>query len=582
MKTILTALNSKFIHTNLAIRYLKAYCKNKYPDIDLVEFTINDETDYILGNLVTAKPDILGFSCYIWNIEHVLRLVKNIKKIMPDCIILLGGPEVSFESDRLMSLYPEIDYIVKGEGEETLLEFFDAVTDNGDISAVRGLYWRKTIGGDNEVIIYNGDRSRTLPLESVPFPYDDSFNGLENKIIYYEMSRGCPYNCQYCLSSVTKGVEFMPLDRIQKDVKTFIEAGVKQVKLVDRTFNCNVERAKQIFKMIMDLGGNTNFHFEMAGDLIDDETCEILSKAPPGLFQFEIGVQSTNESTLDSVKRRTNFEKLSKAVRRIISFGNIHIHLDLIAGLPYEDYESFGNSFNEVIRLCPDRLQLGFLKLLKGSGLRINADKYGYVYRDYPPYEVISNNYISYNDLWRLKGIEELLELYYNSQRYVKTMDYLTMCFDYNPFRVFEDMLDYWTEKDLFSVRHSYIKLYDIILDYAKTRPNIDQGVFEDVLLFDFVNFEKPTKYPEGLKGSQKELYERLRSFTHDESNINTYLPHMEGATNKEINRNIHIEVFNTDVLSPGFPKAEKPLKLLFDYSISKGNKKRTIHKVIP
>ena len=570
MRVLLTTLNSKFIHSNLAIRYLKAFCRELPVDIKIREFTINDHLGQVLGQIYREEPDVLCFSCYIWNIRETLLLVDSLKKVLPSCKIVLGGPEVSFESFSLMEEYPAIDIIVRGEGEETFFQLMKRMAAGDSLDGVRGLTFRK--GND---IYENEKRPVIRDLDKIPFPYDlderGNIVGLDNKIIYYETSRGCPFNCQYCLSSASSGVRYFSLERVKRDLEIFIKSKIPQVKLVDRTFNCNPSRAMEIFKMIMDMGGETNFHFEMGGDLIDDEMLKLLEKAPPGLFQFEIGVQSTKGETLEAIKRKNDFEKLSRAVRILKENRNIHLHLDLIAGLPEEGYDSFKQSFNDVYKLKPDRLQLGFLKLLKGSGIRINASQWDYKYTDYPPYEVLENKFISYGEILALKGIEDLVEKYYNSHRFEHTLDYLVRYFDGNPFAFFESFNKFWEEQGYHSVSHSLIHLYDILLEFVERLPNIDKDLVKDILKFDYVSQGKPGKYPSRLDEEiPKETQNKINLFFKNKENIARYLPEYEGLTAKQVTKAAHIEIFRYDIaegIERGIYK-KADIAVLFNYRI--------------
>ena len=389
MKILLTSLNAKFIHSNLAIRYLKGYCEAySSADVAIREFTINDQIEKILASIYLEEPDVIGFSCYIWNIEETLKLASSIKQVIPRCKIILGGPEVSYDSREFMAKFPYIDFIMYGEGEETFRHFVETLENRSDFSSVNGLVYR-----DGGRVIQNPPRSNMEDLDIIPFPYRDGLLGLENKIVYYETSRGCPFNCQYCLSSTIDGVRYFSLERVLDEIDFFIDRKVPQVKLVDRTFNCHPKRAKAIIEHIIRREGNTNFHFEIAAHIMDRDMLELLRKAPPGLFQLEIGVQSTNEHTLDSIQRKTDIGKIYQVVEKLHTPRNIHIHLDLIAGLPYEDYDSFADSFDDVYSMQPDNLQLGFLKLLKGSSIRQEASEHGYRYTTYAPYEVLGNKY---------------------------------------------------------------------------------------------------------------------------------------------------------------------------------------------
>ncbi|NLX71451.1 MAG: DUF4080 domain-containing protein [Clostridiales bacterium] len=565
MKVLLVALNSKFIHSNLALRYIRAYCRD-YNSMEIMEFSINDNIDRIIGRIFLAEPDLIAFSCYIWNINEVLMVADSIKRVLKDCIIVLGGPEVSFGAADIMKDNPGIDFIVIGEGERTFRQLLDGLDNKDDFSRIKGLAYRQ---GDEVVV--TPPQPLISDLNTIPFPYKDGFEGLENKIIYYESSRGCPFNCQYCLSSTFSGVRYLPLDRVKRELELFIKAGIPQVKLVDRTFNCNPERSKQIFRTILELGGNTNFHFEMAGHLIDQEMIDILKQAPPGLFQFEIGVQSTNPKTLDAIQRKDDFNALAEAVTQILAGENIHIHLDLIAGLPEEDYETFKHSFNDVYSLKPNRLQLGFLKLLKGSGLRIRADQYGYEYTQYPPYKVLKNRYISYRQLLKLELIEDLVEKYYNSHCFQHTLDYLIEEHFGDPFSFFEDFAVYWKENNYDALSYSRIRLYEILLEYGLGLKGIDQRLLRNIMRFDWVSQAKPSRYPEGLEPKEiPGMGKAVDLFFKDEDNVLKYLPHLKDYTSRQISRMAHIEVFEYDILE-GISAGRylpKTTYVLFDYNI--------------
>ncbi|HHT66024.1 MAG: B12-binding domain-containing radical SAM protein [Caldicoprobacterales bacterium] len=539
MKILLTTLNAKYIHSSLALRDLQAYCRDDYPGIIIQEYTINDPSEKIVAGLVKQQPDLLCFSCYIWNIEQILNVVDTVKKILPNCIILLGGPEVSYDGEAVMNENPLIDFIAEGEGEKTFKELLDCITQDCEPINVKGLIWRKEGG-----LIHNGCRP-PITLDEIPFAYEKGFHGMNNKIIYYETSRGCPFNCQYCLSSTTGHVRFLSLERVKRELAYFVHSGVRQVKLVDRTFNCNPCRAKEIFRFLIELGGKTNFHFEMAGDLIDEEMLSILSLAPVGMFQFEIGIQSAKQETLKEIKRKTNLKQIEYAVSRLIQLDNIHIHLDLIAGLPKEDLSSMAGSLNKVLALSPHRLQLGFLKLLKGSGLRKEADKYHYQYTSYPPYEVLSNHVLSFTELTGLKQIEELVELYYNSHRFDRSMEYLARQTEGDFFLIFKQMADYWETNDYFRYSHSNLSLYEYLLNFAKTLSFVDHQLFGELLLFDYQLHEKPSRYPAGLEPIQdKGLITRCHEFLRKEQNLVKLLPEWKGYSPGQILRRAHIGVF--------------------------------------
>lgn len=557
MRILLTSLNAKFIHSNLAIRYLKEYCEGySSSNIIIREFTINDQIDKILSNIFIEKPNVVGLSCYIWNIEETLKLISSLKQVMPKCKIILGGPEVSFDSRELMEKFPYIDFIIYGEGEDTFRCFIEALENTGDFSSIKGLVYR-----DGDRVIQNPPRSNIEDIDIIPFPYRDGLLGLENKIIYYETSRGCPFNCQYCLSSTIEGIRYFSLERVLDEIDFFIDNKVSQVKLVDRTFNCHPNRAKVIIEHIIRRGGNTNFHFEMAAHIMDRDMVNLLKEAPQGLFQLEIGVQSTNVYTLDSIQRKTDIDKIYEVVKELYEPRNIHIHLDLIAGLPYEDYESFAHSFDNVYSLKPDNLQLGFLKLLKGSGIREEAIKHGYRYTKYAPYEVLENKYISYGQIMNLKAVEDVVEKYYNSHRFEYTLEFLIPYFGNSPFAFFEEFMKYWIDKRLFNVSHSLTTLYEIIYDFISTIERIPKQIFKEVLRFDYCLWQKPSNYLNCFYPAKLGT-DILKNFLTCKENINTYLPEYEGYTRRQLMRALHMEIFEYDPIS----YIKKETVILFDY----------------
>lgn len=576
MKILLTTLNAKYIHSSLALRCLQAYCRKDYPDIIIQEYTINDPLDQIVTGLVEQQPDLLCFSCYIWNIRQTLDVIDTIKKVLPECIILLGGPEVSYDGQDMMKKNQLIDFIAEGEGEQTVKELLDCLSQNREPDEVKGLVWRK-----EGVVIYNGRRA-PISLDEVPFAYEKGLQGLKDRIIYYETSRGCPFNCQYCLSSTTRGVRFLQMDRVKRELAFFVRSGVRQVKLVDRTFNCNPARAKKIFRYLIELGGKTNFHFEMAGDLIDEEMMDILSKAPVGMFQFEIGIQSTNKVTLEKIKRKTNLDKIMHAVSCLIRMDNIHIHLDLIAGLPEEDMLSMACSLNKVLGLSPHRLQLGFLKMLKGSGIREASERYDYRYTSYPPYEVLSNHVLAFSELARLKQIEKLIELYYNSHRFDRSMKYLFRQAEGDTFIIFNQMADYWEEKSYFGISHNNLKTYEYLLHFASTLSHVDMKLFRQLLLFDFVYHAKPGSYPAGLEPEpDKNLNRRCHDFLRKKENLEQLLPEWKGCTPGQIMRGAHVEVFLYRLDLQGMMSyREGRVVILFDYLNRQGVLRRP--RIIP
>jgi len=446
MKALFVAVNAKYVHTNIAVRYLTHYCRRAGIECDFCEFTINEPKDGILEKLYVSDADVYGFSCYIWNIGRVLEICRNLKQLKPDCKIFLGGPEVSFDADVLLECNESIDYIICGEGEIAAAEFLKDIPDSRCVIQGRQLE----------------------SLDDLPFPYsDDDLRDVVGgeKLVYYETSRGCPFNCAYCLSSVDCGVRFLNIERVKSELKHFVDAGVMTVKFVDRTFNADRLRATQIWEYILSLGGDTCFHFEIGADLLDDRAIDVLTKAPKGKIQFEIGVQSTNSKTIAEISRTMNFRTLSRNVAELKANTNVALHLDLIAGLPYENFDSFKNSFNDVYNLSPDVLQLGFLKLLKGAALRKNADKYGIVFNVYAPYNVFFTNWLSYEEIIRLKAVEDVLERYFNSGRFDQTLKAAVRFFD-TPFAFYSRLSEFWGAKGLIGQGVKRITLYQLLYDF--------------------------------------------------------------------------------------------------------------------
>lgn len=506
---LLIGINAKYIHTNLAIKYLQSYVQPHYDDIKTREFSINDNLSSILKEIYREEIHIYAFSCYIWNIDMVLKLCSSLKKLNPTAAILLGGPEVSFDAEELMGEHSFVDYIIRGEGEEAFLELLTALSQAADLSKVAGLTFRN---GDQ--IVSAPERPLLQSLDNIPFPYDD-FEQLKNKILYYETSRGCPFNCQYCLSSTLHGVRYFPMERIKREIKLLVDLGIKQIKLVDRTFNCNKQHSMEIIKYIIELDGKTNFHFEIGADLLDDEIISLLGHAPKDMFQFEIGVQSTNQLALKEVSRTMDLNKVKQNVLALQKSRKSHMHLDLIAGLPYENYESFGQSFDEIHALLPDMLQLGFLKLLKGSGLRARAKEYEIEYNSFNPYEVLKTKWVSFAELNKLKEIEQLLELYYNSGRFKHSLGYLFCTHYASYFSFYEAFAGHWKAKGLFKAAQSTKEQYNILYRFAESTGIMTTALNEliklDWLLY-FNNGSIPEmlqRYPHGSIKNQLVQYQK-------------------------------------------------------------------------
>lgn len=568
MKILLTTLNSKFVHSNLAIRYLWAYCRDLPAEIRLTEFNINQNLDYIMAEIYRSQADLIGFSCYIWNLIPTLQLCGSLKKVRPQMTIVLGGPEVSFDPENLLRDHAGIDYIVAGEGEETFRELLENLLAGKEMEVIPGLTYRK--GGE---IITGPARPLIDDLDRIPSPYTDGFADLENHLVYYESSRGCPFNCQYCLSSTIQGVRTFSQQRIESDLSALIRAGVRKVKFVDRTFNFDPAHALRIMRFLLAHPGRTSYHFEITAHLITDELLELLKDVPPGLFQFEIGVQSTHRPTLRKIKRTDDFARLTRVVEVLSAYRNIHLHLDLIAGLPEEDFAQFGNSFNDVFRLRPDNLQMGFLKLLKGSGIRRDAGVYGYRYLDQPPYEVLSNNRLSYGEVLKLKMIEELLETFYNSHKFAEAVEFIIQRhYREEPFRFFDELREYWEARDYQHRPHKDAALYRILLAFYTERFGEELPILREYIKFDFLRNLRTGVLPEWLHSVEVEEYrQRLHRFVHDPERIERYLPGLSQTEPRQILKRILVEPFAFDLLSyrrrnyAGRPEYS-PFFVVFDY----------------
>lgn len=481
MRVVLVALNARYIHSNLAIRYLKNNCQVPGVEIAIREYSINEHPDDIAGDVLALEPDVAGFSCYIWNIELVRRVARRVKLISPRTVVVFGGPEVSFDPAQELAANPAVDMVVYGEGEETFRELVLSLKDGReDYNSVAGLAWRGVRGPR-----VNPPRE-LLPLEKIKPPYQSPADIPEDKIVYYETSRGCPFRCAYCLSSLTPGVRYLPLERVRQEIAALVAAGVEQVKLVDRTFNCHRQRALEIMKYIVSLGGNTRFHFEAAGDLFDQEMLDFLTQeVPAGLFELEIGVQSTNPAVLERVGRRTDFVVFAEAVSRLRRAGNIHLHLDLIAGLPGEDVSSCYRSFDDVYRFRPHFLQPGFLKLLKGSSLRERAEEYGYKYVDEPPYEVLASKWLPYWEMRQLKKVEEVVEKIYNSGLFAFTLEYLLTLFS-SPSAMYRQMVALWEERNFFHKKPGAKDLFNFLYSFGLAYGGREE-VLAELLSLDWV-----------------------------------------------------------------------------------------------
>ena len=515
MKILLTAINSKFIHSNLAVRYLKSFTRDINYDCKIREFSINDREEKILEEIIKESPDVVAFSTYIWNIEMIKRLSNLIKMVDESIEILYGGPEVSYDSQNILKELNG-EYIIEGEGEKTYREFVEYKLGERDINSIRGLYYK--IDGD---IAFNGKRP-LMNMNEIVFPYEEDEN-LDNKIVYYEASRGCPFNCKYCLSSTVHGVRFLDVERVKKELKYFIDKEVRLVKFVDRTFNCNHKFTMAIWEFLINQDTNTQFHFEISADILKSEELELLRKAPKDRFQFEVGVQTTNDDVLNRINRFVNFSDIKEKVDELLQIRNIKQHLDLIAGLPGEDYTSFKKSFNDVYSIEPEEIQLGFLKLLRGSSMREEAEDYGMKYSPYPPYEILKTKDISYHELLKLKKVEAMVDKYYNSQKFNNIIKYFVKKFE-TPFDFYYELGDYFEKKGYFNRNIGNNEYYRVFLDFNMEILKEDNSILKEILRFDYLKFNKKRGIPDFVKRNiDKEDEERIKEKLRDKYSFKEY-----------------------------------------------------------
>ncbi|MBD9228859.1 MAG: DUF4080 domain-containing protein [Clostridiales bacterium] len=598
MKFLLAAINAKYIHSNPGVYSLRAFARTKIPgaDIEIGEYTINHQMDLILQDIYRRKPDFIGFSCYIWNISYIMEIVRDVKKVLPEAEIWLGGPEVSYDAKKVLTREPDVRGIMRGEGELTFTELVRAYlqrektsvpdgytgesfrgqakeetsgcaentrmpenaegenthSDRLDLSQIPGITYRAANGEIEE----HGPQ-RLLSLDEIPFYYDD-MAGFENRIVYYESSRGCPFSCSYCLSSIDKTVRFRSLDLVLPELQFFLDHKVPQVKFVDRTFNCKREHTLGIWRYLVEHdNGITNFHFEVSADIFDEEELELIGKMRPGLIQLEIGVQSTNPDTIREIHRHMDLVKLKRAVDRVYDYRNTHQHLDLIAGLPYENYESFMRSFDDVYRMRPDQLQMGFLKVLKGSYMEEQVAAYDLKYRGIPPYEVLSTKWLPYSDVIRLKGVEDMVEVYYNSGQFPATMKLLEKRFQ-RPSEIFVNLAEYYEKNGLTGISHSRLARYEILYRFleedmreeerdhvtAAKVPETGQpslADFRDSLMYDLYVRENIKSRP-SFASDQSPYKKEVREFFMAEEENPKWLTDYAGFDSRQMAKMAHLE----------------------------------------
>ncbi len=538
MKILIATLNAKYTHTSLSARCLFKAAED-ICTCCFKEYTINDSVDAVASDIYKYHSECVAFSCYIWNIEFVLKIASLLKKANPNINIVLGGHEVEHNPQEILASFPFVDAVLLGEGEISFRQYAQYISGKRELSSLNSIAFRQS----DEIVCVPRTES-CADIESLPFVYDDSIKELKDKIIYYESSRGCPYNCTYCISGEGHKVRFLSTDRVKRELKFFMDRNIPLVKFVDRTFNADKNRAKEIFKFIADNPSDTCFHMELSGALIDDETLEILSRVKKGTLQFEIGVQTTNERTLEAISRKVSYENLKYAVERLMDANNIHIHLDLIAGLPYEDLQSFKKSFNDVIALRPHVLQLGFLKLLKGSKIRAQQQQHGYVYQDCPPYEVISNNYMDYSELMELKITQEALDRYYNSGNFKNSLGVLfsSLCSPYTVFKsIGEHLKCKFPTGYAFSKQALFEELYECFGHLGED--------FSLALKKDYLMLFRPGKRPSWMGQYDESVHKLAYEVFKDEEFKKQKFPFYCDVPAKEIMKHIHAEKFGDSIL---------------------------------
>lgn len=542
MKLLLVAINAKYIHSNPAVYSLRAYAGEFGEHISLAEYTINQSIEVMLKGIFRRKPEVLCISCYIWNISLARELADAVHQVLPDTEIWLGGPEVSYDAVRVLEQNSGVSGIMKGEGEETFLELArHYIAGKPQLSEIKGIAWR---GSDGR--IQDQGFREPVNLDLVPFIYQD-LSVFDNRILYYESSRGCPFSCSYCLSSIDRKLRFRSMELVKRELQFFLDHRVPQVKFVDRTFNCSHERALEIWRYLTEHdNGVTNFHFEVAADLLNEEELHLLASMRPGMIQLEIGVQSTNPEVVREIRRKMDFAQVSRVVRRLSENHNMHLHLDLIAGLPLEDFSSFRNSFNQVYNLRPQQLQLGFLKVLKGSYMHEQTGAYGCVYRRKEPYEVLFTRWISYGEILRLKQTEEMVEVYYNSGQFARTVEEAEQYFP-SPFDFYDRLGEFYDRQGYLEVSHNRIRRYEILQEFLqeclKGRPDQKELLdsIREKMVLDLYSRENLKSRPEWA-GSQDDCRSRIRDFYRRETQNHEFLPEYTDYDEKQLMRMTHLE----------------------------------------
>lgn len=582
MKVVLSTLNAKFIHTSLALRCLKAYSEHQF-DIEIAEYTIKDPAMNIVSDLYSKNPDVVGFSCYIWNIEETITVINMLRKIKPELRIVLGGPEVSYDTDYWMKRLTDVDFIVMGEGEETFHHLLTEIEGDEKYHMVFGLAYRKVREDKTEVLI-TPPRPK-LNLNELPSPhrFQEDLPQLGSRVVYFETSRGCPFSCQFCLSSIEVGVRYFDMERTKSDILYLIDSGAKLIKFVDRTFNIKRDYALEIFQFLIENHRGCVFQFEITADIMRPEVLDYLAEhAPPGIFRFEIGVQSTNDPTNLAVQRRQNWSKLVRTVTKVKESGKIDQHLDLIAGLPLENYDTFRGTFNDVFALRPEELQLGFLKMLRGTGLRLDADKWGYIYMDRAPYEMLGNDLMPFGDIVRIKRVEDVLEKYWNAHRMDHTLLYLVDTVFSSPFDFFQLFGDYWEERGWQKIGHQLEDLFSRLWAYLQTidasEMPIDHEVVLGLMKYDyFLNHNyKPRKTWWEFTMDKSEYSGWMRKLAEAPEAVSPEFAGL-GLQDRELHKHAVIEKLPFDLahyLESGEIRKERHTLLIMMYALEQGGGK--------
>ena len=565
MKVLLTAVNAKYIHSNPAVyslqKFVTAYAPEYGRNVELAEFTINHYADDILQEIYRRRPDVVAFSCYIWNLQMIERVLEDLPRVLPEVQIWAGGPEVSYDAPEFLKKHDCMTGVMMGEGEETFLELMEYWHGKKKLNEIPGITWRD---GEGEIKVQPG--RPLLDMNRIPFLYDE-LDDFEHRIIYYESSRGCPFSCSYCLSSIDKSVRFRDAQTVVKELQFFLDRKVPQVKFVDRTFNCRHSHALTIWNYIREHdNGITNFHFEIAADLLNEEELALLNTMRPGLVQLEIGVQSTNQKTIEAIDRVMDFSHLCSVVKRVQSGHNIHQHLDLIAGLPWENFDSFRQSFNAVYHLYPDQLQLGFLKVLKGSRMQEKAEEYGIVYHSDPVYEVFYTNWISYQEILELKQIEDMVEVYYNSGQFPNTIRHLEKEFC-DPFTMYQQMAAFYGQQGWWGQSHSRMQRFEMLREFIHSIS--ENGIYDELLLLDLYLRENSKSRPKWAPDLQNEKKQFLDWFRQEEQE-HQVLKGYEGFSARQMMNMVHLERFSIETAQLcGWEQQKEDTQecwVLFDY----------------